>query len=217
MGFEGSCVTGIVLKAEPVNEYDRRVVLLTKERGKISAFAKFSRKPGNKLMAPTNPFSFGVFKLFEGRSSFNIQEAEISNYFEGLRIDFEAAYYGMYFLEMCDYYSRENIDGTDMLKLLYQALRALTSTSIPKDLVRSIFEIKMIELNGEYREVYDFCSLLDTTCYTINFILNTPPEKLFSFNITPEALKELHKFSNKLCKETLDKEFKSLEILENMQ
>lgn len=216
MGFDGSCVTGIVLKAEPVNEYDRRVVLLTKERGKISAFAKFSRKPGNKLMAPTNPFSFGVFKLFEGRNSFTLQEAEISNYFEALRTDFEAAYYGMYFLEMCDYYSRENIDGTQTLKLLYQALRALSAESIPNELVRSIFEIKMIEINGEYQDAIELNTLLETTRYTINFILSTPVEKLFTFKISDEALKELHKFSNKLCRETLDKEFKSLEILENM-
>ena len=62
-------VTGIIIKSEPIGEYDRRVVILTKERGKISAFARSSRKPGNRLMAPTNPFSFGQFKLFAGRNS----------------------------------------------------------------------------------------------------------------------------------------------------
>ena len=81
-------VTGIVLKAEPIGEYDRRIVLLTKEKGKITAFAKFSRKPGNKLMAPTNPFCFGQFKIYEGRSAYTIAEAEIANYFEELRKDF---------------------------------------------------------------------------------------------------------------------------------
>ena len=91
-------LTGIVIKSEPIGEYDRRIVLLTKERGKISAFARGSRRAGNRLMAPTNPFSFGKFRLFAGRTSYNVSEAEISNYFEELRSDFIGAYYGMYFL-----------------------------------------------------------------------------------------------------------------------
>ena len=99
-------ITGMVLKAEPIGEYDRRVVILTKEKGKISAFAKGSRRPNSKMLAATNPFSFGVFRLYAGKSSYNIVDIEISNYFEGLREDFEGAYFGMYFLEVMDYYTR---------------------------------------------------------------------------------------------------------------
>lgn len=216
MAMEGSYVTGIVLKAEPISEYDRRVVLLTRERGKISAFAKYSRKPGNKLMAPTNPFSFGEFKLFEGRNSYTIQDAEIKNYFEQLRTDFEAAYYGMYFLEVSDYYSRENLDATQQLKLLYQSLRALGVEKIPKQLVRCIFEIKSIAINGEFQNIAEEHTLLDTTKYTIDFILQTPVEKLFSFTIEEAALRQLERVSKQLCKITFDREFKSLEILENI-
>ena len=85
-------VTGLILKAEPIGEYDRRVVILTKERGKIAAFARGARKQNNRFMASTNPFSFGEFRLYAGRSSYTLAEAFISNYFEGLRSDYEGAY-----------------------------------------------------------------------------------------------------------------------------
>lgn len=208
-------LTGIVIKSEPIGEYDRRVVLLTKERGKISAFARGSRRPGNRLMAPTNPFSFGQFRLFAGRTSYTMSEAEISNYFEDLRVDFIGAYYGMYFLEICDYYTRENNDETEMLKLLYQSLRALASKRFENRLVRCVFELKAIMLNGEFPGIKDSDLLGESAAYTVTYIRNMPSQKLFSFDVKPQVLRELECFCRKICKGTFDKDFKSLEILEN--
>lgn len=210
-------VTGIIIKSEPIGEYDRRVVILTKERGKISAFARSSRKPGNRLMAPTNPFSFGRFKLFAGRNSYTMSEADISNYFESLREDFEGAYYGMYFLEICDYYTRENNDELDMLKLIYQSLRALTSQAFSRKLVRSIFELKAIMINGEFPGASQEAGLQESTVYTVDYIMRTPIEKLYSFTVSEEVLRELRVFNRRLCTKTMDRNFKSLEILENIE
>ncbi|MDE6621065.1 MAG: DNA repair protein RecO [Lachnospiraceae bacterium] len=209
-------LTGIVIKAEPMGEYDRRVVLLTKERGKISAFAKGSRRPGNRLMAPTNPFSFGQFKLYAGRSAYNMSDAEITNYFEELRQDFIGAYYGMYFLEICDYYTRENNDETGMLKLLYQSLRALTAPNFENRLVRYVFELKSIMLNGEFPGLSAGDKLMEPTAYTVDYIMKTPIEKLFSFHVKEEVLQELGLYSRKICERSMDRNFKSLEILENI-
>lgn len=147
-------VTGMILSATPIGEYDKRIVILTKEKGKISAFAKSARRQNNPLMGVTNPFSFGEFLLYEGRSSYNVMQANISNYFMELSADMEGAYYGFYFMEIADYYTKEYNDEREMLKLLYQTMRAISSGKIQRELVRYIFELKALVINGEAPEVF---------------------------------------------------------------
>ena len=89
-------VTGMVIKDEPIGEFDRRVVIITKEKGKISVFAKGARRQNSTLAASTNPFAFGRFTLFAGRNSYSLREAFIDNFFEGMRSDITMAFYGMY-------------------------------------------------------------------------------------------------------------------------
>lgn len=209
-------VTGMVIKTLPVGEYDRRVVILSKERGKISAFAKGARRPGNRFMAASNPFSFGEFKLYEGKSSYNIVEVNISNYFEGLREDFSSAYFAMYFLEVADFYTRENNDEKEMLKLLYQSMRALTHPSIPNSLVKCIFEIKSIVVNGEYPGVPTDQTYDESTIYAMNYIEQSSVEHLYTFNVNQNVLTQLQHISDRYRHRFMDKDFKSLEILETL-
>lgn len=89
-------LTGMVIKTSSVGDYDRRLVILTRERGKITAFARGAKRPGSSLMGPSRPFAFGTFKVFEGREAYNLQSAEISQYFEELVLDMEGACYGQY-------------------------------------------------------------------------------------------------------------------------
>ena len=208
-------VTGMVLSSVPIGEYDKRVVILTKERGKISAFAKGARRPNNALMGVTNPFCFGEFLLFEGRNSYNVMQGEISNYFMELSADLEGAYYGFYFLELADYYTREFNDETLMLKLLYQTLRALASKKIDRRLVRYIYELKTLVVNGEYPDPNDEKEfVLPATLYTLQYIIATPIEKLYTFAVSDEVLGELKKVLKKYTNKYIEKRFKSLEILE---
>jgi DNA repair protein RecO (recombination protein O) len=199
-----------------VGEYDRRITLLTREHGKISAFARGARKQGSRFGAATNPFCFGTFKLYQGRDSYNVTDIEVQNFFENLMKDYTAAYYGMYFAEIADYYTRENNDERQMLKLLYQSLRALSAPSIPNELVKCIYELKAIAVNGEYPGPPTDKKLTDSTVYAMNYIEKSPIEKLYTFTVTEQVLGELSNIAEAYCGRFMDRKFKSLEILKTL-
>lgn len=217
-------VTGIVLKHSPVGEYDRLISLLTKERGKVSAFARGARKPGNRLTAGTCPFAFGHFQLYEGRNSYTLEEADIRNYFEELRADYIGACYGMYFAEVADYYTRENNDEREMLRLLYQSLRALCVPSLANELVRCVFECRAMAVNGEFPG--DFSrdgpllpgdeGLEDSAVYALRYITASPVEKLYTFTVTDRVLGQLQAVSARYRKHFIGRNFKSLEVLQTL-
>lgn len=151
---EAVSVTGMVLSAMQVNDYDRRVVLLTRERGRITAFAKGARRMNSQLMGRTNPFCFGSFSVYEGRNSYTIVQARIDNYFEQMSKDMDAICYGTYFLELADYYTYENMDAVNELNLLYAAFKTLIGGKVPKTLVRYVFELKMMVFHGTYPQCF---------------------------------------------------------------
>lgn len=241
-------VTGMVLASAPVGESDKRVVVLTREKGKISAFAKGARRQNSSLLAGTRPFSFGEFFLFEGRSSYTIHSMQISNYFYELSENLEGAAYGMYFLELASYYSYENMDGSGMLLLLYQSFRALLNEKLSNELVRSIFELRAMVQNGEYPQVFEcvhckrteelatfsvwengticnFCKrqvpdavpIAVSTVYAMQYIVSSPLEKLYTFQVSQEVLLELQRILKQYRNQRMDRKIKSLEILEEMK
>lgn len=209
-------VKGLIIKVEPFGEYDRRIVMLTNDRGKISAFAKGARRSNSKLVAGTNLFCFGEYALFNGRNSYSVNEAKITNYFSFLRDDFVSAYYGMYFAEIADYYCHENLADKEMLILMYQSLRALESDKFNNRLVKAVFEIKAVSIEGEYDGPSDNKKYNSDTLYAIDFIKKTSSSKLFSFGVSEEVLEELSSIGKELIKKRVDSSLKSAQILETL-
>ncbi len=232
----------MVLTSMPIGEYDKRITILTKERGKITAFVRGARRPNSQLIAAANPFSFGEFELFEGKSAYNLSKASIHNYFRELTADLEAVYYGFYFLEFAEYFCQENNDEKEMLKLLYQSMRALESPSFSNTLVKAVFELKALTINGEGPSVYScmhchtkenltvfsvrrggmFClecgkqvsgmHILDSTRYAIQYIVSSPVEKLYSFSVSDAVLHELTQIMKEYMHQYVHHTFRSLEI-----
>ena len=236
-------LTGMVIKTSDVGEYDKRLVILTRERGKIVAFARGARRPKSILVGSSRLFVFGEFTLYEGKEAYTLQKTYISNYLNEISSDIEAMCYGSYFLELADYFSKEGIDGTDILKLLYLSLRALKNPKIPNVLVRYVYELKMLVINGIYPEMFecilcknetpeyfsavkggmickdcvgkagDCVHLEMSTIYAMQFVITSKIEKLYTFLVNDNILEEIGFILNRYMKLYIDKEFKSLEIL----
>ena len=211
---EAMQVYGMVLSSMPAGESDRRVVLLTRELGRISAFARGARRPGSALMASSGPLAFGRFSLIRGQSAYVLVQASIDQYFLELAQDPEAIWYGYYFLDLAGYYGREGIPAADTLNLLYLSLKALMHEKLDNRLVRRIFELRLMVINGEYAPPKNLLS--GNTLYTVQYICRAPLEKLYSFTVSPEILKELGSMLDAHMDRIIDRPLKSRKVLDEM-
>lgn len=240
-------LTGMVLTAMPVGDYDKRITILTTDRGKITAFVRGARRPKSQLVAASNPLVFGTFELVEGRTAYNLTKASVTNSFRELAADVDRVCMAFYFLEFAEYYCRENNDEKEMLKLLYQSMRALESEVFRPEFVRVIFEIKAMTINGEGPQVLScmncgekanlnffsverggsFCpacrkmvrtrSILDSTRYTMQYIVCTPVESLYTFDVSEEVLGELSSLMEAYMGHYVRHRFKSLEMMSDFE
>lgn len=142
-------VNGIVLYTTLVGEYDKRLVVLTKERGKITVFANGARRPNSTLRAASQSFVMGKFTVVPGRDAYNLIRAEVTEYFSDIAYDMEKMCYASYFCEFMSYYTREGDSCINNLNLLYFTFKALLGGKLSNRLIRSIYEIKLMDIEGQ--------------------------------------------------------------------
>lgn len=209
-------LTALVLSSTPVGEYDRRVVLLTRERGRIACFARGARRPGSPVMAASLPFCFGTYRIREGRNSNVLVEAKIQTFFEKIRSDMEATCYASYFAEVLRYITRENNDEAALLLLAFQSLRALESGRIPARLIRAVFEIRTLRIEGEFLMPQEADGFSPAAMQAVAHIAESPLKNLYTFAVSDSVLAELEHIAEVSMERSLHHRFESLEILRTL-
>ena len=215
---------GMVLSSATIGEYDKRVVILTKENGRFSAFARGARRPKSPLSAVTEPFCFGEFYVFRSRDSYTVEEVRATDFFPELRKDLDSLYMGLYFCEVADYFTREGMSAKSELELLYRALLALSDAAIQPELIRRVYELRMLAISGYaphyseeekcWHDDIGVWKLSDTATYAVGQILGRKLSELFSFKVSDAVLSELSACVGRFFKRNTDRAFRSLNALE---
>lgn len=205
--------TGMVLRSRPAGENDRLITLLAGTEGKLNVFVRGARKPSSRFAASSETFAFGEFKLSHGTSAYYLNDADISNYFEEFRTDIELAAYASYFAEIADFYCVEGDDSTAMLGLLYASLLALNNPNFSYRLVRCIYVLRSIVLNGEFPGLPSGRVFNEAVVTAVDRIENSDLKHLYTFRLTENAEDELFRLTTEYEKRFMDRHFKSLEVL----
>lgn len=127
---------------------------MTSERGRISCFVQGARRLNSVLSASAIPFTVGTYQLYQGRSAYNVQSCEIKMYFEDIAQDFDNLCYASYFAELVRYFTRENVEARQELELLYITMLALIRGKLTRKLIRIIFEMRLMQIEGEALEIF---------------------------------------------------------------
>ena len=157
---------GIIISAAPQGEYGRRLVLLTDKLGKITAFAGGAARTGSKIIGAVRPMTCASFGLAKGRSAYNLHSVDVIDAFGELAFDFDLSVLAMYVLEAGDYFSAEGMpeeEAKALLNLMYVTLKALREKAQEPELIRHIFELRLLVLQGEYTMVPGYAEKEETT------------------------------------------------------
>ncbi len=233
----------LVLHEMQIGDYDKRLILLTKEHGKLTVFAKGAKKSNSKFLSVSQLFCYGEYHLFKGRNNYSLNKAELIDSFHSIRKSIEGLSVGLYILEFAEYVSMENHNEQNLLKLAIYTLKQIEKERVKLELIISIFEIKLLSLIGylpwtqscvicnssEKLNAFnikaggiicDSCindravyKMSEGTRYTIEYITKQPIEKLYNFSVEDYILLELQDISKALVKENIEKSFKALEFL----
>ena len=216
MAGDKESVTAMVLYSGAVGDYDKRVVLLTRQKGKIAAFARGARRQGSQLMAAVMPFCYGEFSLYAGRDYYVITDARPERFFDSLGNDIYTACMASYFAEVMNFFGHENADTSQLLLHLYASLRELEKKRLPSALVRSVFELRTLALEGVFSPDAAGTDCSPGAQKALQHIASSDAGSLYAFSVSREVEKEISGISARLFGAYTGRHFTSLDILDTV-
>ncbi len=232
---------GIVLHEMSIKDHDKRIILFSKEFGKMIIFANGAKRAKSPLLAGTQPFVFGEFSVVENRNSYTLRQVIIDESFYELRNDMFTLAYSLYLLEVVNNVIQEMDPNDELLRLLYISLMTLKNGIHSGNIVKTVFQFRCMNMLGFAPDlsgcmecgnidgvftlhsrgglVCDSCfnfkdkPMSNEAIHVLRYIQQAPLKKLFHFKINDELLSEIECKVQTYFSYFVTGKFKSLDIL----
>ncbi len=141
-------VDGLVIRELAAGENDKRIVLLTPDRGRITVLAKGARSLRSKYMHAIPLFTYGNYEITERGGAAWLKGASVIEPFYGLQTDIERLSLGSYMLDIAYELSGADEPAEELLRLCLNFLYALANDQKPKALIKAVFEFRAMTEAG---------------------------------------------------------------------
>lgn len=148
-------INAIVLKRINLGEADRIVTLLSRERGKLSAVVKGSRKPASKFSGAAEIISYGKYQIATGTNLDIVVQVDIRETFPKIHSNLIRIAYASYFAEAANRFTEEGEVSADLFDFLLSSLYLLERPNNPEIIAR-MFDLQLMKEVG-YEPVLDRC------------------------------------------------------------
>lgn len=229
-------IKGLVIKTIDYKESDKILTILSFEEGKISVSAKGVRKKNSKLAFSANLFYCGEFEIVETKNFKILTGASLLQDFSKIAMDVDTYVYASHFCEIASFVVMEDQKDEDVVKLLLNLLYSMCKDNKNLRLLRIIYELKMVSLNGlepeldscvvcnrinnEYKFSLDEGGLvcckdgldIDETCIKIiRYICTEELSEVLKLKLNESQISTIANISNKYIERAFEKQFNIIE------
>src|SRR5690348_12830169 len=205
----------LILRTYKLNDADRIVVFLTRDRGKKRGVAKGARRPRSKFGAALEPMTEVKIAYFEKET----RELVGLNYAEAVRSPLALGTEGPleylgYFAELLDEWAQE-ADADDRLYRLGASMLDALNAGAPVEPLARYFEYWLLRLQGVYPEARGALSAGAMAFLTAS--RSVTPQQVGGVPAPRNVLKELEQVHRGLITMHLEKNLKSDRVLRELR
>ena len=138
----------LVLREVKYKEADKLLTVLTGDEGKLTVKARGALRKGCKYGAAAQLLTYSELTLYDYQGKWLVSEAETIEQFLPLRADIERLALGVYFAELLEAVSDEDLPNPALLQLGLNSLFALSKGLYPLEHVKAVFELRLLCIAG---------------------------------------------------------------------